>query len=163
MIISRSLYAAVIATATAGAALADVQVNTPGAKVDAPSGPANVQVQTPGAKPDAPSAPAPAAQAPSPPSKPDIAIKVEPKMAPNEAWVGRALYSSDGKNLGEIAAISGDQIYADVGGFLGIGTTRILLTPDQITSVQPDRIELKLTKAEADQLPSADEKPAVTK
>ncbi len=130
---SRPLLAALIAAATAGAAVADVQVNTPGAKVEAPSGPV------------------------------DLNVSVAPKAAPTEAWVGRTVYSSDGMNLGEIGAVTGDQIYADLGGFLGIGETRVLLTPDEIAAVSIDRIDLKLTKAEADKLPSVDEKPAIAK
>lgn len=128
--ITRTLLAAVLAAGTAGAALADVKVNTPGARVDAPSGPV------------------------------DLNIDVGSSMKPTEAWVGRAVYSSEGKHLGEVAAIADDSVYVDVGGFLGIGESRVLLTNNELGSVEPDRIVLKLTEAEAKKLPSTDAKPA---
>lgn len=128
--ITRTLLAAALAAGTAGAALADVKVNTPGARVDAPSGPV------------------------------DLNVNVGSSMKPTEAWVGRAVYSSDGKNLGEVAAIADDSIYVDMGGFLGIGEARVLLNNKELGSVEPDRIVLKLTEAEAKTLPSTDAKPA---
>lgn len=128
--ITRTILAAVLAAGTAGAALADVKVNTPGANVDAPSGPVELNVD------------------------------VGPPMKPTEAWVGRAVYSTDGKHLGEVAAIASDSIYVDMGGFLGIGETRVLLDNGKLGSVEPDRIVLKLTEAEAKTLPSTDAKPA---
>ena len=94
--INRSILAAILAVGTGTAALAEVQVKTPGVQVQAP-----------------------------------------------------------------IGAVSGDQVYADIGGFLGIGETRVLLTPDKIASVKNDRIVLKLTENEAKNLPSVDDKPAV--
>ena len=74
-------------------------------------------------------------------------------MKPTDAWIGRAVYSADGKHLGEMAAIASDQVYADIGGFLGIGETRVLLSDDSIHAVTDDRIVLKLTEAEAKSLP----------
>lgn len=128
--INRAILAAALAAGTATGALAEVQVKTPGVQVEAPSGGVNLDVN------------------------------VGSKLAPTDAWVGRTVYSIDGKNVGEIAAISGDQIYADLGGFLGLGETRVLLSADQIANVQDDRINLKLTKDEADKLPAVDAKPA---
>lgn len=133
--ISRTVLMAALAAGTAagaalaGAALADVKVNTPGAKVDAPSGPV------------------------------ELNITVGSEMKPTEAWVGRAVYSSDGKNVGEVAAVADDSIYVDVGGFLGIGESRVLLNQTQLDAVQPDRITLKMTEAETKNLPSTDAKP----
>ena len=127
--ISRSIFAAILVAGTAGAALADVKVNTPGAKVDAPSGPV------------------------------ELNITVGSDTKPTEAWVGRAVYSSDGKNVGEVAAVADDNVYVDIGGFLGIGESRVLLNESQLGGVQPDRITLKLTEAEAKSLPSTDAKP----
>lgn len=127
--ISRTIMAAALAAGTAGAALADVKVNTPGAKVDAPSGPV------------------------------ELNIDVGSQMKPTEAWVGRAVYSSDGKSIGEVAAVSDDNVYIDIGGFLGIGESRVLLNGRDLGSVEPDRIVLKLTEVEAKNLPSTDAKP----
>ncbi|CAN1722053.1 PRC-barrel domain-containing protein [Hyphomicrobium sp. 1Nfss2.1] len=120
---SRIILAATLALGTAGAALADVKVNTPGASVDTPAGPV------------------------------DINVDVGSSMKPTEAWIGRAVYSSDGKNVGEVAAISGDSVYVDVGGFLGIGESRVLLDNGNLEAVQPDRITLKMTEAEVKSLP----------
>lgn len=74
----------------------------------------------------------------------------------SEDWVGRAVYSSDDKKLGEVAKLSGSDIYVDIGGFLGIGETRALIKADQIQDVRDDRIVLKLPEAEAKKLPAAD-------
>ncbi len=120
---SRIILAATLALGTAGAALADVKDNTPGARVDTPAGPV------------------------------DINVDVGSSMKPTEAWIGRAVYSSDGKNVGEVAAISGDSVYVDVGGFLGIGESRVLLDNGNLEAVQPDRITLKMTEAEVKSLP----------
>jgi len=120
---SRIILAATLALGTAGAALADVKVNTPGARVDTPAGPV------------------------------DINVDVGSSMKPTEAWVGRAVYSSDGKNVGKVAAISDSNVYVDVGGFLGIGETRVLLKNGNLDAVQPDRITLKMTEAEVKSLP----------
>ena len=76
---------------------------------------------------------------------------------PNEQWIDRAVYSSDGKNLGEVASVSGSDLYVDIGGMLGIGETRALIKSDQIQDVQDDRIVLKLSEAEAKSLPAADQ------
>jgi hypothetical protein len=128
--INRSILAAILALSTGTGALAEVQVKTPGVQVQAPSGGVNLDVNVGG------------------------------KILPGDAWIGRAVYSSDDKNVGEISSVSGDQVYADIGGFLGIGETRVLLTPDKIASVKNDRIVLKLTENEAKNLPPVDDKPA---
>jgi hypothetical protein len=83
-------------------------------------------------------------------------------FAPNEQWVGRYVYSSDGKDLGKIAAVksngSSSELLFDMGGFLGIGATRKSVTADQVQDVQKDRIVLRLSEAEAENLPAADER-----
>lgn len=89
----------------------------------------------------------------------DVDIGAKAK-APTDAWIGRSVYSSDNKDLGEVAAIANDKIYVDMGGFLGLGETRVLLDDDAIQDVTDDRIVLKLTEAEAQQLPSAEKAPA---
>jgi hypothetical protein len=76
---------------------------------------------------------------------------------PNEQWVNRAVYSSDGKNVGEVASVSGSDVYVDIGGLLGLGETRALIKSDQIQDVQDDRIVIKLTEAEAKNLPAVKE------
>jgi hypothetical protein len=73
-------------------------------------------------------------------------------------WVNKVVYSSDGKNVGEVAAFARDvsgkvnEMHADIGGFLGIGETRVRLTPAQFTLTQ-DRVTLMMTADQAKNLP----------
>jgi PRC-barrel domain len=131
--LARAILAAVLAAGAAGIALAEVQVKAPGVEAQAPSGGV------------------------------DLNVDVGSKIAPTEAWVGRSVYSSDGTKVGEVSAISGDKVYADISGFLGLGETRVLLSTDQIAHVADDRIDLTLTEAQTDNLPAVDKKPDVTK
>jgi hypothetical protein len=124
----RSILVAAILAGSSSIALAEVEVKTPGVKVEAPSGGV------------------------------ELDVNVGSKIAPSDAWIGRAVYSSDGEHLGEVAGIADDGTYIDVGGFLGLGETRVLLSNGQIATVQDDRIVLKLTEAEAKTLPPADPK-----
>jgi hypothetical protein len=78
----------------------------------------------------------------------------------DQTWVGRYLYSSDGKDLGKIAAVkqngTSSEILFDTGGFLGLGATRKSITSDQIQDVKKDRVVLRLSEAEAKQLPAVE-------
>lgn len=75
-------------------------------------------------------------------------------------WIGRPVYSSEGKKLGEIAALQRDsdnkvtELQADIGGFLGFGETRVRIAPDQIKEAKDDGVTLTLTEAEAKNLPA---------
>ena len=77
-----------------------------------------------------------------------------------KAWIGKPVYSSDGTKLGEVEAFQLDAgnkvtgMYADIGGYLGIGEHRVNLLPAQI-SLKADRIVLDLTAAQAKQLPKS--------
>ena len=76
----------------------------------------------------------------------------------SEDWVGRSVFSSDGKELGKVASIETDgAIFVDLGGFLGLGATRTRIAADKIQSVTEDRIMLGLTEGEAKNLPGAEE------
>lgn len=74
------------------------------------------------------------------------------------AWVDKPVYSSDGKKLGEVVAFmrSADntvnEMHADIGGFLGIGETRVKVAPAQF-KLQTDRVVLDVTAAQAKDLP----------
>lgn len=83
-------------------------------------------------------------------------------FAATEEWIGRSVFSSDGKELGKVASIEeGGAILVDIGGFLGLGETRSRIAPEKIQSVTDDRIMLSLTEGEAKNLPAAEEeKPA---
>jgi len=75
-----------------------------------------------------------------------------------QAWVGKPVYSSDGKKLGEVASFerSADskvtEMHADIGGFLGLGQHHVRLAPAQI-KLQSDRIVLDVTSVQAKELP----------
>ena len=78
-----------------------------------------------------------------------------------KSWLNKPVYSSDGKEMGEVAAFkrAADntvlEMHADIGGMLGIGETRVKLTPQQF-KLQTDRIVLNMTEAEAKSLPKAE-------
>jgi hypothetical protein len=75
-----------------------------------------------------------------------------------QAWIGKPVYSSDGQKLGEVAAFArgaDDKItamHADTGGFMGMGETRVRLSPAQF-KLSGDRVVLELTAAQAKDLP----------
>lgn len=75
-----------------------------------------------------------------------------------KAWINKTVYSSDGKNLGEVAAFQRDsngkvtEMHADIGGFLGIGETRVRLTPAQF-KLEKDRVVVNMTSEQAKGLP----------
>lgn len=75
-----------------------------------------------------------------------------------QAWINKSVYSSDNQNLGEVAAIKRDQagnvteLHADIGGFLGLGETRVRVLPNQF-EVAGDRILLDMTADQAKSLP----------
>lgn len=76
-----------------------------------------------------------------------------------KAWVDKPVYSSDNKNLGEVAAVarasSGEvsEIHADIGGFLGLGETRVRVMPSEF-SLGEDKIVLNITADQAKELPT---------
>jgi hypothetical protein len=160
----RAWIAAVFAIATSGAALAQDPAPKPDANAEHP--PTNrMDEATPTMKAPAGEtehAPTNRVDEAVPPMKPtdpqtaDTGTKTGAAV-PNEQWVNRAVYSSDGKNVGEVASVSGSDLYVDIGGLLGMGETRALIKSDQIQDVQDDRIVLKLTEAEAKSLPAADQ------
>lgn len=75
-----------------------------------------------------------------------------------KSWIGKPVYSSDGKNLGEVSAFARGadnkvgEMHADIGGFLGIGETRVRLMPRQF-KLSGDRATLEMTAAQAKDLP----------
>lgn len=73
-------------------------------------------------------------------------------------WVNKVVYSSDNKNLGEIAAVARDnsgkvtEIHLDIGGFLGLGETRVRAMPSEFKFLS-DRVMLNITADQAKELP----------
>ncbi len=78
-----------------------------------------------------------------------------------KTWVDKVIYSSDGKNIGEVAAVQRDtsgkvlEVHADIGGFLGMGETRVRVQPTQFT-IEGDRLKLNMTADQAKALPKVD-------
>lgn len=76
-----------------------------------------------------------------------------------KTWIGKPVHSSDGKKIGDVAAFargtdnSVTEMHADIGGFLGLGETRVKLTPAQF-KLEGDRAVLDLTAAQAKDLPT---------
>ena len=81
----------------------------------------------------------------------------------SEEWIGRSIFSSDGKELGKVASVEDGAIFADLGGFLGLGATRTRIAHEQIQSVTEDRIVLNLAEGEAKNLPAAEEEKPIEK
>jgi hypothetical protein len=75
-----------------------------------------------------------------------------------KTWIGRPVYSNDGKKIGDVAAFvrgtdnSVTEMHTDIGGFLGLGETRVKLAPAQF-KLEADRAVLDLTAAQAKDLP----------
>ena len=163
-----------IATTLAIAASCAAYAQTPAPKPDAnaPHPPTNRMDE---ATPTMKAPPGQAEHAPTnrvdqavPPMKPTDAQSADTgtkagALTADDTWIGRSVYSSDGKELGTVTAWkksgSNSDIYIDVGGFLGIGTTRKLITSDQVQDVKNDRIVLRLAEVEANNLPAATDVP----
>jgi hypothetical protein len=154
---TRLIPAVAIAALLAGSAAVAQTTTPPG---DIAPNPAS-----PGATSPAPTATPPAVQ-PLPPTGERLAPTASteatsaPTMTEEEAkqWVDKAVYSSDDSNIGSIAAIQRDasgkitEIHADIGGFLGLGATRVRLQPSQF-QLSGDRVVLNVTSEQAKQLP----------
>jgi hypothetical protein len=75
-----------------------------------------------------------------------------------KSWIDKRVFSSDGKELGEVAAFkrAADntvlEMHADIGGLLGMGETRVSVAPAQF-KLQNDRVVLTLTEEQAKALP----------
>jgi hypothetical protein len=75
-----------------------------------------------------------------------------------KAWVDKVVFSSDGKNIGEVAAFARDssgkvtEMHADMGGFLGMGETRVRLMPSEFRLDQSS-VTLTMTAEQARNLP----------
>lgn len=78
-----------------------------------------------------------------------------------QTWINKPIYSSDGKMLGEVVAFQRDAadkvigMHADIGGFLGLGQTRVKLTNPQF-KLQGDRVVLDVTADQAKDLPKVE-------
>jgi PRC-barrel domain protein len=98
----------------------------------------------------------------APPASPAVAsepITLTDAQAKN--WIDKVVYDSDGKKFGEVAAFARDgsgkvtEMHADIGGFLGLGQTRVRLMPSQFKLID-DRAVLSLTAEQAKTLPKVE-------
>lgn len=114
--------------------------------------------ETPPATPPAVTAP-PAATAPS--VQPMTPAEKAPMLteAQAKALIDATVLSSDDKNVGEVAAIQRDssgkvsELHIDIGGFLGIGQTRVRVMPSEFTVTTDNKVKLMLTSEQTKQLP----------
>jgi len=105
--------------------------------------------------------PAPSTSPAAPAAMPGAGVALTDAQV--SAWIDKTIYSSDDKNVGEVAEIRRDstgkvtELYADVGGFLGIGETRVKLMPSQF-SLGNERVVLNLTSEQVKALPKVQKK-----
>ena len=143
------LVPAIAVAALLASSAAIAQTTAPGNVAPNPTSPGT---QTPSASPTTPSTGAtPSTTTPS---------TTAPNMTEAEAkqWVDKAVYSSDDKNVGSVVSIQRDasgkvtEIHADVGGFLGLGTTRVRLMPSQF-KLTGDRVIVNMPGDQIKTLP----------
>lgn len=107
------------------------------------------------ATPGAAATPAPSTTAQTPSSTADSVMLTDSEA---QAWIDKPVYTSDNKNVGEVAGFQRDssgkvvEMHAAIGGFLGIGETRVKITPAQF-ELAGDRIKLSLTSEQVKSLP----------
>ena len=97
---------------------------------------------------------------PATPSAPSVTAPSGIVMNDDQAktWIDKVVYSSDNKNIGEVASIERDTsgrvtgLLADIGGVLGIGETRVRVMPSQFR-FDGDKVMLTMTSDEASKLP----------
>ncbi len=137
------------------------------------SGAALAQEQT---APAAPTPAPPSVTAPAPSEAP--AVTLSPSELPSTsadnasapilsdeqatALKNKVVWSSDQKNVGEIAEVVRDgtgrvtELHADIGGFLGFGETRVRVMPDEV-KFMPDRVVLTRSQDQVSSLPKITE------
>lgn len=141
----KKLFLTTAAAAVIAAASAFAQTTAP--TPTTPSTPSTPPAAMPPATMPAPSASAPSTATP---------ITLTEQQAKD--WVDKVVYSSDGKNVGEVAAFVRDssgkvsEMHIDIGGLMGIGETRVRLVPTQFR-LATDRVTVSLSEAQIKALP----------
>jgi PRC-barrel domain len=93
------------------------------------------------------------------PISPSLGLALTEQEA--KTWIDKPVYSSDGKNVGEVVDFQRDAdkkiigMHADMGGYFGFWQTRVNLAPAQF-KLQNDRVLLDLTAAQAEELPKVE-------
>jgi hypothetical protein len=89
----------------------------------------------------------------------DQAVTLSEEQA--KQWVDKLVFGSDDKEIGEVAEFKRGpdnkvtELHADIGGFMGMGETRIKVLPSQF-KLQGDRVVLTVSEAQAKELPKVD-------
>lgn len=105
----------------------------------------------------------PSKQSGTQPASQDQASAITMSEDQAKEWIDRVVYSSDGKNIGEVAEFKRGsdnkvtELHADLGGFLGLGETRVKLMPSEF-KLQGDRVVLNITEEQAKALPKLEKK-----
>lgn len=152
--IRKLIIASTAAIAASVGALAETKGTAPAPGMSQPTRPEAGAPTRPeaGTPPPAAAAPAPAA----PISSTTGSVTLSDDQA--KAWVDKVVYSSDSKNLGEVASIKRDtkglvtELHADIGGLLGMAETRVRLQPGQF-KFDHDKVVLNMTAEQAKSLP----------
>ncbi len=144
--------------------IASLMLSTAAVAQDAPSPPA-VTTTPPAATETAPApstAPAEIPASPAPSELPSTSAdnSAAPVLSDEQAAAlkNKVVWSSDQKNIGEVADVVRDssgrvtEMHADIGGFLGFGETRVRVSPGEFKIVN-DRVELTRTEEQAANLP----------
>jgi hypothetical protein len=139
-----------------GAALAQEQIVPPAASPPSPSvtepAPSGTQPETPALRPSPAQLPSTADSASAPILSDEQATALKNKV----------VWSSDQKNIGEIAEVVRDgtgrvtELHANIGGFLGFGETRVRVMPDEV-KFMPDRVVLTRSEDQVSALPKITE------
>jgi hypothetical protein len=78
-------------------------------------------------------------------------------------WIGRPVFSADGKKVGEVIEVKRDpenkitELSIDTGTFLGMGAAQYRVRSEQIKEIMRDELVLTLKESEVDSLPPAGE------
>jgi len=79
-----------------------------------------------------------------------------PSAMPPETVIGKSVVNTEGKEIGEISKIDGNQVIVEVGGFLGIGARDVALDWSQLSSTgmgDDMKLQTTLTKEELEAMP----------
>jgi len=103
----------------------------------------------------------PSKQSGAQPASQDQAAAVMLTEDQAKEWVDKPVFTSDGKEIGEVAEFMRGTdnkvtaLHADIGGFLGMGETRVKLSPSEF-KLQGDRVVLNVNEAQAKALPKVE-------
>jgi hypothetical protein len=144
--------------------LASLMLSTAAIAQEAPTSPAT-PANPPTAVEPAPAPSTAPAEIPATPAPSDLpSTSADNSAAPvlsdeqAAALKNKVIWSSDQKNIGEVAEVVRDssgrvtEMHADIGGFLGFGETRVRVSPGEFRIVN-DRVELTRTEDQAENLP----------